>query len=969
MTREKKTTADGEATVGSDGDGGGTRFPIVGLGASAGGLEALATFFEHTPPDAGMAFVVVTHQHPGHTSLMPGLLRNATQMPVSEAASGMRVEPNHVYVAPPGPDLEILGGVLELVPPSPDTRVRLPIDRFFRALARDQHERAVGIVLSGSGSDGTLGIKEIKGASGMVMVQEAASATHDGMPRSAIATGAVDYILPPGELPAQLAAYVAGPYLSREAPAPPEAVVRAALSQVFLLLRNHTGHDFSQYKRTTIRRRIERRMNVHHIAEVTRYVEVLRSSPAEIDLLFRELLIGVTSFFRDPDAFQVLEEDVLPTLLDDKPTDHVFRAWVAGCSTGEEAYSLAILLREALGRSGRYSDVQIFATDIDAAAIDTARAGVYPVSIAADVSPERLKRHFVHDDGCYRVRKEIREMLVFAQQNVIDDPPFTKLDLLSCRNLLIYLDASLQQRIIPLFHYALRTDGVLLLGASEAVGAYGALFATVDKKWKVFRRKEAAQASLADFPAALRATRDVVPGPQLTGQRKTPGARLAHRVERALLDELIPPTAVVHERGDVVHIHGRTGRYLEPPPGPQPNANIFYMARQGLQVELATAIRQASTAGADVVRTGVRVTSDEGHVFVDLRVHPIEKPEALKGLYAVSFVPARSPTASTEPVRPDAPPDRVAELVDELQHLKENHQGTVEELETANEELKSTNEELQSTNEELQSANEELETSKEEMQSLNEELQTVNAELQGKLEELSRANDDMKNLLNGTDIATVFLDNDLNIKRFTEQAREVIRLIPTDVGRPIGDLVSKLHYDDLVDDANEVLRTLVFKETEVRGEGDDWYLMRILPYRTTDNVIDGLVITFVDIRKVRGLQESERQLVGILEGSSTAVFTADADLRYVSVSNPVFGLGSDVLLGRTDAEVLPEQEATALGELKARVLATSTPVREQLAVDVEGRTILYDLYLSPMVKPDGTVCGVAGVVNQLSARP
>ena len=953
------------------------RFPIVGLGASAGGLAALEEFFSHMPADAGIAFVVVTHQHPDQPSMMHELVGRKTRMPVREVRTNTKVLPNHVYTATPGRNLAMINGSLQPMEPDKRAPFPLPIDYFFRSLAQDQRERAVGIILSGTGSDGTLGLKEIKAALGMVMVQQEQSAGYAGMPHSAIATGQVDYVLPPKEMPAQLTAYCGGARASVTRTLEVEDQVAPAdgLQQVFVLLRSRVGHDFSQYKESTIGRRIERRMNVHHLDTIDGYVEFLQANPAELDLLFKELLIGVTSFFRDAEAFDALAE-ALPSLLANKPKDYVVRAWVPGCSTGEEAYSIAMLLRECMDQLEQALSVQIFATDLDSHAIDVARAGVYPVGIASDVAPERLQRFFTSEEDCFRIKKEVREMVVFAPQNLIEDPPFTKLDLLSCRNLLIYLDANLQKRLLPIFHYAIKSDGVLFLGSSESVGKFANLFGAVDKKWKVFRRKEVeAGDHLVEFPAALASANPAVRGARLGAIPARTDTALGQRADRLLLRELLAPTVLIHERGDIVHIHGRTGQFLEPAPGPQPVANVFNMAREGLALPLAAAIRRAAAEAAEVVHRDVRVRTNGNHVLLDLRARRVSEPEAFRGLFLITFERVRSaivhereaPDGSAHPLSA-AELEPVAVLELELRHTRESHQATIEELETANEELKSTNEELQSTNEELQSANEELETSKEEMQSLNEELQTVNLELQGKVEELSTSNDDMKNLLNGTDIATIFLDNDLRIKRYTEQATRVIRLIPSDVGRPIGDLVSRLRYDRLSQDAANVLRTLVFAETEVRGEGDAWYLMRILPYRTTDNVIDGLVVTFTNTTMITKLQETKQRLITVLAGSSVTVFGLDRELRYLWLYGPAFGRSTATeLIGKSARDLFDDAQADVLSNLERRALDGDTEVEATLDLTFLGRTRTCRLRLEPMRDEAGDVVGLAGVAVDLTS--
>lgn len=969
--------------------------PVVGLGASAGGLVALEQFFTHVPPDSAVAFVVVTHQHPNHPSLLHELLGRKTTMPVHLVGDEVcTIEPGHVYVAPPARVLAILGNGLHATERDPKSLLFLPIDMFFRSLAEERKDQAVGVILSGTGADGTLGIKEIKAGLGMVMVQEESTAAYTGMPHSAIATGAVDYVLPVEEMPDQLLGYLQGAghvgagrpgrvapagrvaSASKTASAGSGVLVGSGVSAgatgnldgIFLLLRRRTGNDFSHYKLSTVERRIERRMNVRRVTSIPAYLEVLHEFPEELDSLFRDLLIGVTSFFRDPEAFDLLAAH-LREIVETPGRDGPLRVWVPGCSTGEEAYSIAMLLCEYMDRSGHSFEAQIFATDIDAEAIEVARKGCYPVGIAHHITPERLTRFFTLTDDLFRIKKDVRELVVFSTQNLISDPPFIKLDLLACRNLLIYFDTSIQQRLLPMFQYALRPGGLLFLGSSESVGTHGASFEILDKKWKLFRR---ARLTDGQYVSAL-SLQGVSGGPSVSPNGAAPAARPAlapaSSIERMLLHELVPPTVIVSERGDVLHVHGRTGRFLEPAPGSQSSISIYDMAREGLRLELSAAIRQVSSqTEAEVVRRDVHVGSNGGTLLVDVRVKRVRDTDRLRNLILVTFERVRQwmPNEAPSSVEPSHQHDRMSELERELQHTKESHQGTIEELETSNEELKSTNEELQSTNEELQSANEELETSKEEMQSLNEELQTVNAELQGKIEELSRANDDMKNLLNGTDIATVFLDNQLNIKRYTEQAKHVIRLIHSDVGRPIGDLVSRLRYDSLVEDAQEVLRTLVFKEREVRAQDGGWYLMRILPYRTLENVIDGLVITFVDITKFKALQDSEVRLHKLLRTSPTVILGQDLELRYTWIAGTAFGRHATV--GQTDADLFAPAEAERLAALKRSVLETGTPRREAVKLTVEGEARTYDIYMQPLRNHGDGATELASIATDVTTR-
>ena len=940
---------------------------VVGIGASAGGLDARERLFGNMPPDTGMAFVVVTHAPGGRVSLLPGLLSRHTSMPLVPVDKPTAMQPNKIFVANGGEKVLLRGGVL-LPSPAADGPVRNIIDTLFRSLAEDAGERAIGVVLSGTGSDGTLGIKEIKAQSGMTMAQEETSARFSSMPHSAIASLQVDYVLEPEHMAQQLLSYVRA-FLGRSQIRPEETASKPdQMARLFGLLRGRTGHDFSAYKGTTIRRRIERRMNVHQSENLRDYVQLLQKEPKELDKLFKELLIGVTSFFRDPEAHAVLTESILPQLLQGKAEGEVLRAWTAGCSTGEEAYSLAIEIKEAMDKLRVKHPVQIFATDVDAEAIEVARAGEYAESALAEVAPQRLERFFTHEEsGFYRIKKEIREMLVFAPHSLIEDPPFTKLDLLSCRNLLIYLEGRLQQQLMPLFHYSLRPGGVLFLGTSESVGGFSHLFQTLDKKWKVFRRKEGASTGyLADMPPSGEGS-----GRNGAGDIRVPrlDPTLVLSAERALLHNLVPPSVLMHERGDIVHIHGRTGMFLEPAPGSQSTANVYTMAREGLQLDLAVAVRHARASDGPVIHKGVKVKSNGHHVVVDLRVKRLSQPDNLRGLYLVAFegaepfVPESAP-ASPEDRSQDELATRTRELERELSLAKQVHQSTMEELETTNEELKSTNEELQSTNEELQSANEELETSKEEMQSLNEELQTVNAELQGKVEELSRANDDMKNLLNGTDIATIFLDNRLNIKRFTDQTRRVIRLIPSDVGRPVADLVSKLKYFSLAEDAQEVLRSLVFKEAEVQAEEGAWYLMRMLPYRTTENVIDGLVVTFVDISKIKALQQEALGLMTALASAPAGIFGQDAELGYQWAVGNVAGMRVDQVVGRRDEDLFAEA-AAPLTALKREVIENGQAMRRRIRLRRPEGLRDYDIYVSPVPGADGKSRGVSGVIMAL----
>ncbi|WP_243312343.1 chemotaxis protein CheB [Fundidesulfovibrio agrisoli] len=858
--------------------------PVVGIGASAGGLAAFEAFFSGMPTDKdpGMAFVLVQHLDPNHKSILTELIRRYTRMQVFEVEDGMRVQPNCAYIIPPNHDMAFLNGRLQLMEPAAPRGQRLPIDFFFRSLAQDQRERAIGIVLSGTGSDGSQGVRAIKGEGGMVMAQTPASTEYDGMPRSALATGLVDFELPPAEMPSQLIAYVVHAFgrPPSVALAEPQAGDNA-LKKICILLRAQTGHDFSQYKPSTIRRRIERRMAVHQTETMGEYVKYLQQTPLEVEALFRDLLIGVTSFFRDPAAFAALEELVIPKLFADKPVGSTIRVWATGCSTGEEAYSIAILLKEHLENLKQLYQVQLFATDIDSQAIATARAGLYPASIAVDVSPERLARFFTSesDGGAYRIHKSIRDMLVFSELDVIKDPPFSKLDLISCRNLLIYLSADLQKRLIPLFHYALNPGGFIFLGTSETVGEFSDLFATRDRKMKIFQRKEDVRG--AQRLAMGRYIPPLAPSEPLatkTAEKMATPKKLPLRelTEQVLLQHSALVGALVDERGVILYLHGRSGLYLEPAPGEAGVNNILKMAREGLRRELTIALHKAAVSKEEVSFPGLRVKTNGDYTPTNLVVRPVTAGAGVKldePLYAVILEASTlagprhghggpqsgNGKAHDGCTNPDTDA-HIASLRQELRAKEEFLQTTNEELETSNEELKSSNEEMQSVNEELQSTNEELETSKEELQSVNEELATVNAELQTKVADLSRANNDMNNLLAGTGIATIFVDHQLRILRFTPAATRMINLIQSDVGRPVRHIVSNLvGYDSLTKDAQAVLDTLAPKEIDVQTTDGRWYTMRILPYRTLDNVIEGAVVTFFDISEMKHAQELLRQ--------------------------------------------------------------------------------------------------------------
>jgi two-component system CheB/CheR fusion protein len=807
----------------------------------------------------------------------------------------MQVEPNTIYVIPPNKSMAIMHGTLLLIDVTEPRGLRLPIDAFFRSLAEDQGRNAIAVVLSGTGTDGTLGLRAIKENGGIAIAQDAASAEYDGMPRSALQTGLLDYVLPPdkiGELLAKRPRVIR--LIDIEKLPAPTAEFSDTLTKIFQLLRAKTGHDFSAYKKATLLRRIDRRMSIHDIESPAQYLHFLEQSPEELGMLNRDLLISVTHFFRDPQAFEALRALMAP-MLAARSTDS-FRVWVPGCATGEEVYSIAIILRECMDSLKRHLNVQIFGTDIDAEAIGRARAAIYPPNIVSDVTPERLTRFFTasKENNGYSIIKDIREMALFSVQDLLKDPPFTRLDLISCRNVLIYLDSAAQQRLLRLFHYALRRDGMLFLGSSETASESFGLFEEINKKWKIFRRRQLDYAE-GELPFPVDLSR-VEPWEAVAKMptKEPHEPQVARIAERLLLDRYAPACVLVDRSGHILYTHGPTRRYFELPEG-TPSLNILEMTRGGLKSALATLLNKD---GISKKRTtsleGVQVKVTGSYQRLNLRATRHRAERAGGELTLITFEPVAPIKLKGKKQARMAPSDRgrVAQLERELRDARQRLQTTVDEMQSSNEELKSYNEEVQSVNEELQSANEELESSKEELQSLNEELATVNAELQRKLEELSGANDDMKNLLDSTKIATLFLNSQLQIKRFTPEVTRIINLIPKDIGRPLAHFKTNLRDENLVQDAQEVLDTLMPKEREIETTEGQCYLKRVNPYRTTGNVIDGVVITFTDIshRKQSEINvEAARKFAeSIVETVKEPLVILDTNLNVISANQAFY---------------------------------------------------------------------------------
>ncbi|KPQ29548.1 MAG: two-component system, chemotaxis family, CheB/CheR fusion protein [Marinobacter excellens HL-55] len=832
---------------------------MVGIGASAGGLASLEDFFRHAPCDTGMAFLVVQHLDPTQKALLPELLQRYTTMPVYEAQQNMAIGADSVYVIPPNRELRVLSNTLKLEQPTKPRGLRLPINVLFSSLASAQGEQSVAVVLSGMGADGTLGLQAIKATGGLSVVQAPESAQFDAMPRSAITAGCADIVAPAAELPARILDYI------RRVPEPDQShhthPPMTQLDPILRLLRQHTRHDFSLYKPSTLHRRIERRMAIHGLSDLADYTGFLKANTQEVELLFRELLIGVTQFFRDPDTWDYLIHAGLPEILSRDIPDRTLRAWVAGCSTGEEAYSLAIAFTEALDTvdSRRKLNLQIFASDVSPEAITVARKGCYPLSIAGSVSEDRLARFFIRHDTHYQVRPAIRDKVLFARHDVILDPPFTKLDLIACRNLLIYFDLTLQRRILPLFHYSLRPNGLLLLGSSETIGRLNHLFEPLKPKIRLYRSKHYQSARHSDFLLESFPPMSTLPKEHSVPTNQVPSLEAINSLQNAadhlLLQVYSPAAVVLNADADIVYISGRTGKYLEPAAG-KANWNIHAMAREGLREPLYGVLKRATDQLEPLELKGLAVQTDSGTKAVDVTIQALREPEALKGMTMVVF---RDASAQTAPRRIESASSANLDYQAQIQQYQLEIDSLRQQARQSREELQASNEELQSTNEELQSANEELTTSKEEMQSMNEELQTINTELQTKLDDLALAQSDMQNVLNSIEIAVLFLDQELNVRRYTERASTIISLRESDIGRPLSDLTSSLRYPELQQDALQTLSTLAVSEKQITTSDDRWYSVRIMPYRRLDNVIDGVVITLVDITETKNLESALRE--------------------------------------------------------------------------------------------------------------
>ena len=939
---------------------------VVGIGASAGGLDALKAFFSALPADNGMSFVVIQHLDPERESLMASLLGATTAMEVVQIKRRTRLEANHVYVTPPKKYVSIKNGYLSLTKPVEQRGSQMAVDFFFRALARDQFERAAGIVLSGTGSDGSAGIRAIKENGGLSLVQEPETAAYDGMPRNAINTGMADYVLAIDKMPKVLLRYAGHPYVMGSADGvSTEGAKPDHLTDILALLRTRLKRDFRYYKKSTLMRRASRRMGVVHVGDMAAYLVLLRKNPAELNNLFKDLLIGVTQFFRDAEAFEALAKTVIPMIVKNQTSGQPIRVWVPGCASGEEAYSLAMIFIEHLSAKGKSINLQIFATDIDADALEVARNGIFPESIVADVSPKRLGRIFIKDGDRYRAIKQLRECIAFADQNLISDPPFSKLDLVSCRNLLIYIEPELQAKIISLFHYTLNEGGYLFLGSSETVGRQSNLFTAKDKKAKIFQRRPHAMKQQVDFPLVAMDDHKERPAlqPAQIHPRRIVYADLTHR----LLSEVYAPASVLINRdGEALYLFGPTDRYLKLPSG-EPHLNLVAMARDGLKTKLRGLIQRVVRKGKAETLDSIQVRRGDDYFEASVSVSPIDEPRQADGLFLVAFSERKeaSPLKTKRRKAPDDESAVINELERELQSTREDLQSTIEEMETSNEELKASNEEAMSMNEEL-------EISKEEMQSLNEELNTVNVELNDKVEQLEASRNDIANLLANTDIATVFLNPEMLIKGFTPAARQLFNFQSTDSGRKLSDFTKTFMDPELLADSTRVLAKLTPITKEILSDDGSWFNRRILPYRTEDNRINGVVITFVDITDVKTAEIEANRLAAIVKDSNDAITLLDLKgkvLAWNHGAEKMYGYKQTEAIGMNIREIVPAGErkkapnniSRMMSSVSGETLTTKRLTKDGRILDVERTTTI-------LTNDQGKAYAIATTERDISER-
>lgn len=944
------------------------RVTVVGIGASAGGVEALSALFDAMPPDTGAAFVVIEHLDPKRQSHLVEVISHHTRMPVLGVEDGMAVEANRVFVIVPDHNLMLRDGLFHLTDSEPQRYLNRPVDTFFESLAADRQEKAIAMILSGTGTDGSAGLRAVKALGGIVIAQEPMSAQFSNMPASAIRTGLVDVVLKPANMPAVLERYLKHPYVvASEARAEGDE-----LDEILALLRAGTGHDFASYKQRTLVRRIHRRMGLRHVERLPEYVRLLHSEPPEILALARDLMINVTGFFRDAPAWDALAELVVAPLVRGRSDGAEIRAWVPGCATGEEAYSLGMLLIEEAEKDGKQLSIKIFATDMAEEVLHNARTGVFPGSVVSELTEERRSRFFDRHDDSYQIRPQVRETIVFAPHDLSRDPPFSQLDIVTCRNLLIYLDTDWHAKVLALLHFGLREGGHLFLGTAETVGRRQDLFESVSKKWRIYRRVGPTRHDLVDFRvyAETQRPRELDPSSAGTIARRR---NVNDWAERALAERYAPASVVVDRANRVLYFHGATDRFLAQPGG-TPTQDLLLMARDGLRVGLRAALQAAAGAGGSAaVQTLVSRASEPRPVVV--RVTRLRRVEAGEDFFLVSFEEKEGEEAKPAPVVADS--ERAAE--DELETVQRELRGTIDELAAANEDLKVSNEEITSMLEELQSTNEELETSREELQSVNEELQsmneemnTVNGTLQAKLDELQRKSDDLANLLSSTDIATLFVDNELRIKWFTPAAQKLFDILPADIGRPIRHFAQRFTGPDLLAEATHVLETFVPGETEVRGENGRWYLRRVLPYRGKSGEVGGVVVTFVDITTQKSLGEALAQLASIVASSSDAIISETPEgliTTWNRGAEQLFGYSAKEAIGYSIDLIVPAEGLIEMEPLRERVARGEfIEAFETQRLRKNGETIWVSLSLSPVLDGEGKVVAVSAIKRDITAQ-
>jgi two-component system CheB/CheR fusion protein len=944
--------------------------PVIGIGGSAGALESFKNFLAAMPADSGATFVIIQHLAPTHSSLLAELLGQQTRMQVREAQEGMPAEQNSVYVIPPNHYLRIRDGILYLAEPVTEHGIRMPIDFFFRSLAEDRQERAICILFSGAGSDGTLGLRAVRGGGGLTIAQDD-SAQFGEMPRSAVATGLVDFVLRPDQMPKAIIEYLQQPYVRGGEPA---GVLEAegkhdGFNEILDLVRRQTGSDFRCYKKSTILRRMERRMGLHQIEDISRYGNLLRQDANEIEQLHKDLLINVTSFFRDAEAFHELRSEAIASLVRVKQKDDPLRVWVPGCSSGEEAYSIAMLLLEEVEANRKHGAVQIFATDIDEEALQFARTGIYPESVVADVGKDRISRFFFSKGGSYHVNELLRSSVVFAVQNLITDPPFSRMDIISCRNLLIYIDAETQAKLIPLFNFALKPGGYLFFGRSEGIGGQHELFDMVSKKANLYRRLNPARPITLDTPI-LPGRRKAMPSGN-PAEHRLSAASYGDSIRLALLNHFAASLVLIDRRGQVLQFHGQTGKYLDMPTG-EPILNLLDIAKEGLSLKIRSALHQAVNEGKTVVTDDVRITQNGGASFARVTVAPIAPRGDAEPQFAVIFEDVPRPvTVESEPVREGAN-ELVKQLENELQATQQDLQSAIEEMQASNEELRVSNEEVISTNEELQSTNEELETSKEELQSVNEELITVNSQLQDKVEKLNTANRDMANFLESTQIATLFLDGELRVKVFTPATTRLLKLIPSDTGRPISDLSMNFIDYDLSADAQAVAREANVIEREVQHADGSFYLIRLMPYRTQKDQVEGVIVTFGDVTGLRRAEKQIRRLATVMMDSNDSVIVFDLKgnvQAWNGGAQKMYGWSETEALRINFRELAPASRAIENVDLMNRLLQGDAIVSfETQRLTKDGRVLDVWLTATAMFDKSGKVEAFATTGRDITER-